>query len=261
MALQRKNIILIIISFLISTTTLFSSNSCLCKPDTLQPPPYTPDTLSGPNEVCQGDTALYSGDFYIGCSNIWYIDDSFQMQDGDTLLVIWTDSGSHVVKAFCNDTNTLVGMIAVTVNPLPHVFLGNDTTLSEGETLLLDAGNPGAKYLWSTGDTTQTLLVTQTGLYEVVVTNDCGEDSDDIFIDILTNVNNLNQQNTKVFALNNQLVFTNYQGDEILTVYALSGKAIYNGIIKDNIKLKNQQLVIVSIVSNNNPIRYKILIP
>ena len=55
------------------------------------------------------------------------------------------------------------------LNPL--VFLGNDTTICEGESVILDAGNVGATYVWSNSQvTTQTREVTQAGLYVVNVT-------------------------------------------------------------------------------------------
>ncbi|MNK05578.1 PKD domain protein [compost metagenome] len=57
------------------------------------------------------------------------------------------------------------------INTNPLVELGNDTTICEGETLVLNAGNTGATYVWSNSQvTTQTREVTQTGLYVVNVT-------------------------------------------------------------------------------------------
>jgi PKD repeat protein len=46
----------------------------------------------------------------------------------------------------------------------PLVSLGNDTTVSPSSTVLLDAGNPGCDYAWSTGATTQTILVDSSGV-------------------------------------------------------------------------------------------------
>ncbi len=57
------------------------------------------------------------------------------------------------------------------VNTNPLVLLGNDTTICEGESLTLDAGNAGATYVWSNSQiTTQTRVVTQAGPYVVNVT-------------------------------------------------------------------------------------------
>jgi hypothetical protein len=60
---------------------------------------------------------------------------------------------------------------AFTTNSGPPVYLGNDTTITCGQQLLLNAGNTGNTYLWSTGATTQTITVNTGGTYIVTVTN------------------------------------------------------------------------------------------
>jgi gliding motility-associated-like protein len=50
--------------------------------------------------------------------------------------------------------------------PLPH-----DTTVCNVSSLLLNAGIPGVKYHWSTGDTAQYLLVNKEGKYSVTVSD------------------------------------------------------------------------------------------
>lgn len=56
-------------------------------------------------------------------------------------------------------------------NTPPIVNLGNDTTLCNGNYMELNAGNYGNNFLWSTGDTTQSISVTQSGTFWVKVTN------------------------------------------------------------------------------------------
>jgi gliding motility-associated-like protein len=64
--------------------------------------------------------------------------------------------------------------INVLFKPLPVVKLGNDTTLCEGENLLLDAGNTGSNYQWQDNSSIQTFLVSRQGTYWTkVVTNGC----------------------------------------------------------------------------------------
>jgi hypothetical protein len=69
-----------------------------------------------------------------------------------------------------------------TISPLPKVNLGNDTILCSGTTITLNATNTGSTYLWSTGATTPTLSVNQSGSYHVTVTNSCGITRDTIVI-------------------------------------------------------------------------------
>lgn len=61
----------------------------------------------------------------------------------------------------------------------PQVDLGPDSSLCAGDSITLDAGNAGNSFLWSTGDTSQTLLVTTTGTYSVVVTDGGGNTGTD----------------------------------------------------------------------------------
>ena len=70
-----------------------------------------------------------------------------------------------------------------------NVNLGNDTTILAGDSITLDAGNPGSSYLWSTGETTQTIKADSSGTgygsrnYSVKVNNtpSCSS-SDDIVV-------------------------------------------------------------------------------
>jgi gliding motility-associated-like protein len=65
--------------------------------------------------------------------------------------------------------------VQVTSYPTPVVDLGNDTTLCGAMSLILDAGNPGSMYLWSTGATTQQIEVfTGEQFISVEVTNPAG---------------------------------------------------------------------------------------
>ncbi len=77
------------------------------------------------------------------------------------------------------DTDALCGKNIQTVeilNTNPIVTLGSDTTICQGETLVLDAGNPGSTYTWSnTSEVTQSIEVQNEGAYVayVVAANGC----------------------------------------------------------------------------------------
>jgi|GEM_PF-3103414 len=73
----------------------------------------------------------------------------------------------------------------VTVAPTPSVDLGADTLIC-GASYTLDATNPGSTYLWSTTETTQTIIPTTTDTYSVTVTNPQGcTDTDDVTITVV----------------------------------------------------------------------------
>ncbi len=62
--------------------------------------------------------------------------------------------------------------ITVLIKPPPAVNLGNDTTICTNHVFVLDAGNPGANYLWNTGSRSQKIVVFKTGTYSLTVTSD-----------------------------------------------------------------------------------------
>ena len=66
----------------------------------------------------------------------------------------------HYHYGFNPQGNCNSNRIAVTAHVSdPQVSLGNDTTIFDSESLILDAGSNFSQYTWSTGDTTATLLV------------------------------------------------------------------------------------------------------
>jgi len=80
----------------------------------------------------------------------------------------------------CPGADTLV----ITIGPdLP--FAGGSAALCDGQSTDLDALNPGGTYVWSTGDTTQTITVTATGQYyvDIVSADGCvGSDTVDVVL-------------------------------------------------------------------------------
>ena len=77
--------------------------------------------------------------------------------------------------------NTVNGNTLVSIYPQPQIHLGPpDSTVCIYDTVTLDAGNPGAIYLWSNGATSQKIRVGSPGIgydlqhYEVQVTNTHG---------------------------------------------------------------------------------------
>ncbi len=84
--------------------------------------------------------------------------------------------------------------ITLTQAPSPIVNLGG--ALTGCDSLILDAGNPGQAYLWNTGATTQTLLVTASGIYEVTVTQvgGCQFEAEDSVVVTLGSTSNVSFQ-------------------------------------------------------------------
>ena len=139
----------------------------------LRPFPDTPDQPVGPASMCQGTViSVYTTNPAANAeSYVWKLDPVSAgtiSGTGTTGTVSWDPgfSGAATVKVKgsneCNES-PYSDPVDVMVNTNPSVNLGNDTTLLVSETLELDAGNQGMAYLWSTGDTTQSILVSYEG--------------------------------------------------------------------------------------------------
>jgi gliding motility-associated-like protein len=90
----------------------------------------------------------------------------------------------------------------VTVLESPEVNLGNDTIITIGTTITLDAGGDSLTYEWLTGETTRMIDVDQAGTYWVRVTNEYGcTMEDEIVIDII-----IETEIPNFFTPNNDLV-------------------------------------------------------
>lgn len=76
-------------------------------------------------------------------------------------------TGSTVAGCSASDT------VTVNVNPVPVVNM-MPTIVCSGSSTILDAANAGSTYSWSTGETSQTISVTDSGTYSVIVTNPFG---------------------------------------------------------------------------------------
>ncbi|MGN6568419.1 MAG: PKD domain-containing protein, partial [Flavipsychrobacter sp.] len=104
--------------------------------------------------------------------------------------------------------------VGIAVRNAPSVDLGSDRTMCESSTFMLDAGNPGAKYLWSTGDTTESIHVTSSGTYSVNVYRYCSaSDSVTLAINPLPKamgINYVRSGNTYLFGVSGGQYINSY---------------------------------------------------
>jgi hypothetical protein len=80
----------------------------------------------------------------------------------------------YSVEVFDGVGCSAMDTISVIFSPDPVVNLGADTSGCQGGALTLNAGNAGSTYAWSNSASTQTIGVTTSGTYSVVVTNGAG---------------------------------------------------------------------------------------
>lgn len=114
-------------------------------------------------------------------SNTSWMTYSVQMEPSASYTYI--TFGVYYSSATPYNGNVLIDNISPVSTYGVNIDLGNDTTLCSGDTLILDAGNPGANYTWQDGSTDSTFTVFSSGLYYVEVVNNCGTDQDTIIVD------------------------------------------------------------------------------
>ena len=150
-----------------------------------------------------------------------------------------------------NSGNIIIGNLIVPAN----VFLGGDTTICPGQTILLQPGN-FAQYLWQDNSTASTFLVSQSGDYTVNVTNSAGCKGSDLISVIVDckgvyfptsftpNGDGLNEEFGPVGDLGSLRNFT-------MSVYNRWGQLVFftlNPFIKWNGKFKGKEFALESFV-------------
>jgi gliding motility-associated-like protein len=108
----------------------------------------------------------------------------------DSIIVFWPGSGTTVLTNIATNQLLTIEQVAGCNNSFnvdPIVNFSNDTLLVCASNVLLDATNSAAgTYSWNTGETTPSISVDSTGLYEVTVfdPNGCSA-SDSIFVSVI----------------------------------------------------------------------------
>lgn len=142
----------------VTGTNNCSTNDSITISQALEPLVTLPSTL----DLCNGDTAtLDAGN--IGSSYSW--------STGSTSQSVDVSSGGDYSVMVTNTSGCRINMTTqVTLRPLPVINLGEDQSFCPSEGITLNAGNPGSLYSWNTGDSSQTIYVTDSGTYQVTVT-------------------------------------------------------------------------------------------
>jgi len=118
--------------------------------------------------VCAGGTATLTASG--GVSYSW----SPGGQNTSTIFVAPTAQTTYSVTVTDANGCSASDAMTVSVNPVPVVNFAPQL-LCVGNTVVLDAGNPGSTFLWFPGgETTQAIVVSDSGHYDVEVTNAFG---------------------------------------------------------------------------------------
>jgi len=180
--------------------------------------------------------------------------DSYLWSTGETTQTVAV-SGEGINTYWVDVTNenncTTADTVMVNFATSPVVELGADTVICHNSVMTLDAGNPGSSYLWSTGETSQTISVNgedyEYGNYDfsVQVTSESGcENGDGITVEIkdCTSIDEKQQLvNISVFPNPNKGIFNiqlNTKNSQSISLHImnLSGIIVYKS---ENLEIKD----------------------
>lgn len=117
--------------------------------------------LGGNQYLCDGQSANLIGP--AGYSNyLWSTTETTETINVSSTGTYWLQVG----PAFCQGSDTVTVDLA-TFSP---IFPGDAMEICSYEGLELDASRTGATYIWSTNESTPSIIVTETGNYDVEVT-------------------------------------------------------------------------------------------
>ena len=136
-------------------------------------------TASADQSVCGGDPVTLGTSGVVG-SLLW-------SPGGETtasITVSPTVNTTYTVTA-SNSCGSSTDNIEVTIGTSPSVDAGLDQEICEGESITLNASGTGT-FLWSTGETTSSIVVTPAGTetYSLTASSSCGNASDNVTVTV-----------------------------------------------------------------------------
>jgi gliding motility-associated-like protein len=144
------------------------------------------------SSICAGQQVIFTANYTrIGGQGIsWNFGDGFTAGNTNPVSHTYTNNLDSAVVTLsaayrvCPDTTAKE---TVYIHPYPMVNLGPDTALCPGGTPIalndyINAGTPGTRWVWNTGDTTSGITVTVPDVYYVTVTQAGCSNSDSVWV-------------------------------------------------------------------------------
>lgn len=128
--------------------------------------------------ICAGQSIYLKADTS-AIEFLWSTGENTQTIIADTSEMF----GVEVVNSFgCSDKDSL----QLTVNLIPNINLGNDTTLCKGDYINLKAFTPQTSYEWNNGAISPSINILKAGIYSVLVSDEIGcTGGDTIVVDFI----------------------------------------------------------------------------
>ncbi|OQA00609.1 MAG: PKD domain protein [Bacteroidetes bacterium ADurb.Bin408] len=161
-------------------------NNCQSLPDTVNltiyPIPAAPVVTTN-SPVCEGDSVLFNANNVANASYSWTGPLSFtsSLQNPFILPSIVGNGGQYSLTVIVNGCSSPAANTNVVIIPALTPNISGNAPFCQGHSTDLDAGLFNS-YIWSTGDTTQIITVTNAGTYSVTVHDSNGCSASDAVI-------------------------------------------------------------------------------
>jgi gliding motility-associated-like protein len=169
-----------ILVFVGGTYTITGTTSCGVNSTsinvTIETPPTTTITPSGPTTFCQGSTVTLTA---TGAN-------SYLWSTGSTAnSIVVSNSGTYTLTG-TNACGSVSANEVITVSNLPTAIITNSSPLNfcQGDSVLLTASG-GSSYLWSTGNTASSIYASIAGVYALTTSNLCGSANTSATVSVL----------------------------------------------------------------------------
>jgi len=205
---------------LTTTTTFLAQTSSVCPSSAVTVVAEIRDVSISP--ITYDNFTCGTGSVALSASSLeplsWYSSGGALLATGSVYITRNLSSTTQYYVVAGTTCPSQPSSVTAHVFPAPSIYLGADTVINSGSSLTLDAGPAFTDYLWSTGATTQSIVVNSADLYSVTVTdaNNCTA-TDMIDIGIYTGLSNQHS------ATNSLKVYPTPARDHIVLQYQQTG--------------------------------------
>ncbi len=149
---------------------------------TVKPLPVITVTASD-NPICEGESTTVTASSDLAST-------SFLWNNTSTLNSIYVTPAATSYFYATGTVNGCQDTAGIVINVIPHqdVYLGDDRFICDGDQVFLSANNLNGTYLWSTGSISNSISVSTSGLYWLVVNNNGCIASDSIFFESCSDI-------------------------------------------------------------------------
>ena len=236
------------------TIILTVSNMCSIKSDTmLVYVDATPPDANLPEYIglCRQDSvAIQTG--VAGAQYLWNTGDTtpilFAQSPGTYILTVTNSCGTDTDTTIVNDLGSA-----------PVVDLGSDQTLCSGDTITISPGISG-NYLWNDGSTATSYEISAGGTIVLTIQNNCGTDTDSMFIDQILPLPSINLGADLSFCVGDSIIlhagWTDvdllWQDGSSDTTYIATSSEMIVLTISNNCEVRSDTLIVEAVSSPPN---------